>query len=344
MADQTHERPHSGRGRLKNMHWSPHVVLFAAICLTASTLAVAQPNDGRCILIDSDAALDDFRAVAVLAPKHHIAAIVVTEGISRPVEGAGAIEALLSRGGPPIPVIAGASPNPDRGYKPPSALEVWRNNAERLNGTLPAPVTPSLPQPGDIAAALRRYTANCSKISLLVIGPWTSFLRYAAEILGRVDRIVAQGRPYQDEPSGQPAGFNCIYDQDSCFAAFDLLVGRQQRADRRLRVDWIDIPNSPEPCGSAEPGIDAQGRPLYAFRPTAAWSQDLAQAGAMARIVGEMLRANPTGWEETSLWDDLAALYLLRSNLFVARGGHFEPCVPAASIRSILFDLMADRN
>jgi hypothetical protein len=52
MADQTHERPHSGRGRLKNMHWSPHVVLFAAICLTASTLAVAQPNDGRCILID----------------------------------------------------------------------------------------------------------------------------------------------------------------------------------------------------------------------------------------------------------------------------------------------------
>jgi hypothetical protein len=169
-------------------------------------------------------------------------------------------------------------------------------------------------------------------------------MRYAAEILGRVDRIVAQGRPYRDEPSGQPAGFNCIYDQDACYAAFDLLVGRQQRADRTLRADWIDIPNSPEPCGSAEPGIDAQGKRVYAFRPTAEWAQELEQAGGMARVVGEMLRANPRGWERTSLWDDLAALYLLRPELFVVRGGHFEPCIPAASIRSSLTALMAGRE
>jgi hypothetical protein len=314
----------------------------AALWLWVPNPASAEIADGHCIIIDSDAALDDFRAVATLAPKNRIAAIIITEGISRSFEGAGAMEALLSRGGISIPVIPGVNPNPDRGYKPDSRLESqWRPNAERLNELLPAPRSPSVQQPGDVAAALRRYTTNCSSISILMIGPWTSFMRYAAEILGRVDRIVAQGRPYPDEQSGQPSGFNCTYDKDSCFAAYDLLVGRQQRVDRRLRADWVDIPSSPEPCGSAEPGIDKQGNSIYAFSPIPSWAEDLHRGGGMAQVISEVMSANPAGLDNTSLWDDLAALYLLQPNLFVARGGHFEPCIPAASIRNRLGALMA---
>ena len=63
---------------------------------------------------------------------------------------------------------------------------------------------------------------------------------------------------------------------------------------------------------------------------------DLALAGGMARVVADIIRANPKGLEGTSLWDDLAALYLLEPSLFVARGGHWEPCVPAAAVRSLL--------
>jgi inosine-uridine nucleoside N-ribohydrolase len=330
---------HRGSWRLAD--WTLPIILLAASCIAAPSPAAAESPDGRCIIIDSDAALDDFRAVATLAHTRRVAAIVVTEGLAKPIEGAGAMETLLSRGGLSIPVIPGASPNPDRRYAPDPRLEEWRDNAERLNRILPTPIAPSTQPPGDIAATLRRYTAKCSTISLLVIGPWTSFMRYAAEILERVDRIIAQGRPYPDEPGGEPAGFNCVYDLDSCYAAFDLLVGRQQRTDRKLRADWIDIPNSPELCGSAEPGIDAQGKPLYAFRPVEAWSRDLEQAGGMAQTVAEVLSANPSGWEQTSLWDDLAALYLLRPDIFVVRGGHLEPCVPAATVRNLLAGYMA---
>ena len=321
------------------------VILLATCYLVAPSLAAAKPPDGHCFVIDSDAALDDFRAVAALAPTGRIAATVVTEGIARPSEGAGAIEELLRRGGLSIPVIPGAAgPNPEQHFTPNywSKLETeWRPDAESLNEILPAPIAPSTRPAGDIAAALRPHIAECSSISLLVIGPWTSFMRYAAEILERVDRIVAQGRPYPDEPNGQPAGFNCVYDKDSCYAAFDLLVGRQQRADPDLRVDWIDIPNSRDACGSAEPGIDARDKPLYAFRPVEAWTKDLERAGGMARVVAEVLSANLEALKETSLWDDLAALYLLQPNIFGVRGGHLEPCVPAATVRELLADYMA---
>lgn len=321
-------------------------VLLAASCPAArSPAAVEPPLGGRCIVIDSDAALDDLRAVAALAPTGRVAAIVVTEGLARAAEGAGAMEILLGRGDVSVPVIPGAGPNPDRGYRPDGRLAEWRANAERLNGTLPAPVAPSASPPlGDVAAALRRHTAGCSSIALLVIGPWTSFVRYAADVLGRVDRIVAQGRPYPDEPGGEPAGFNCLYDVESCFAAYDLLVGRQRRAGPRFRADWVDIPNGPEACGAAEPGVDARGEPLYAFRPVEGWLQELERAGGMARVVAEVLRANPEGWKETSLWDDLAALYLLRSDIFVLRGGHFEPCIPAAAVRRLLAAAMGQRG
>lgn len=321
--------------------------LTCALHHVASPPALAEAVRGRCIVVDSDAALDDFRAVAALAPMRRVAAIVVTEGIVR------------SSGG-------------GRRYTPDARLTGWRTNAERLNGLLPAPVAASTRAADDVVAALRPHTAGCSSISLLVIGPWTSFTRYAAEVLERVDRIVAQGRPHRDEAGGQSAGFNCVYDAAACYAAFALLVGRQQRSDRQLRADWVDIPNGPEPCGSAEPGVDAKGEPLHAFRLTAEWVEELrqagdhrrvragreaevskrsgdsrrteqllAQAGQVALVVADILRANPDGSRETSLWNDLAALYLLQPDLFVVRGGHLKPCVPAATIRTLLVRTIA---
>lgn len=315
-------------------------IVLAVSCLAVRAPAAAPPADGRCIVVDSDAGLDDFRAVAALAATNRIVAIVVTEGLARPVEGAGAMEALLKRAGLSIPVLVGASPNPTRRYRPDARLAEWRSNTERLNGILAAPVAATDQPVNDITLAMRERTVGCDRISVLVIGPWTSFMRYATDILSRIDRIIAQGRPYPDETGGLPSGFNCLYDEDACLAAFDLLVGRQQRAGRRVRADWVDIPTSPESCGSAEPGIDAQGRTLYAFTPVEEWIPELDRAGGMARVVADVLRANPAGWAQTSLWDDLAVLYMIRPALFGVRGGHFEPCVPASTVRHILTDIM----
>jgi inosine-uridine nucleoside N-ribohydrolase len=308
--------------------------------------AVAAAHNGRCIIVDSDGDLDDYRAVAMLALPGRVVAIVMTEGIARPVQGAGAMERVVARVRtinqergrdiPAIPVIPGASGNPAaRGPLEPD-FGRWRANAERLNGLLDTPVDGSMTAPVDIAAALRPHVKDCARISLLVIGPWTSFLRYAAEVLEKTDRIIAQGRPYPDELGGQPDGLNCIYDRDACLTAFDLLAGRQQRAGRRLRTEWVDIPGGLRSCGTAEPGVDEMGRRLYAFRPTLEWADALAEAKGLAPVLARMLRKNPEGWARTALWDDLAALYLLRPDVFEMRGGHLEPCVKADVIRGML--------
>jgi len=265
-----------------------------------------------CIVVDSDADLDDFRAVITLAPTGQLAAIVITEGIARAHEGAG-----------------------DKN------LPAWRRAAEQLNGILTNPISLSIQTDGDFVRTLRRLTAKCFTVSLLVIGPWTSFLRYAADLLPKVDRITVQRRPYPDEPGGEPAGFNCVYDIEPCRTSFDLLTGRQLRADRRLRVNWVDIPNGAESCGSAEPGVDGSGKRLFAFRPTDQWIHDLQGAGKAAGAVAEVLNANRDSWQQTSLWDDLAALFLLRPEIFGRRGGHFEPCVPAATVRNLLTEAMS---
>jgi hypothetical protein len=303
----------------------------------------AQPEREHCIIIDSDAALDDIRAIAALASSKRVVAILTTEGIARSIEGAGAIEHFLKQIGADIPVIPGESANPERKYVPDPELRNWRSTAEDLNGTLPGPVAGSRAGVGNVANALKPLIAGCARVELVVIGPWTSFMRYGPELLDRIDLIVAQGRPDPDELDGEPSGFNCVYDLNSCLSAFDLLVGRSLRADRRLRANWVDIPQSPTSCGAAEPGVGSDGMPIYAFSPTSEWVTELRKAGGSAEVVSQILTANPSGWANTSLWDDLVALYLLRPDIFVHVGGHWEPCVPADTVRRLLSDYMSKR-
>jgi inosine-uridine nucleoside N-ribohydrolase len=115
-------------------------------------LAKANPSP-ECVVIDSDVDLDDIRAIAVLAGSKHVVAIVTTEGISRPREGADAVEHFLGRIGADIPVIRGESPNPSRGYVAKPGLPTWRKAAEHLNGTFgpfPNPELPSAPAQSSI--------------------------------------------------------------------------------------------------------------------------------------------------------------------------------------------------
>ena len=45
--------------------------------------------------------------------------------------------------------------------------------------------------------------------------------------------------------------------------------------------------------------------------------------------------------QQTSLWDDLTALYIRRPELFMVRGGHHEPCVSSDAVRRILAEFLA---
>ena len=300
-----------------------------------------------CVLVDSDAGLDDLRAIAVLAPHRRIAAVVATEGIATPRGGARALRAYLHGTG--IPVVEGASPPQGRSLDPSRlrGLDKWRANAEALNGTLTPSSFAASPEgepASSVGAEVQRLSEGCAQLTLLAIGPWTSFVRYGDIVGGRLVQVVAQGSPVPDDDArGQPAGWNCQYDSASCQAAFTLL------GQKGLRVRWVDIPQGANTCGSAEPGRDAVGGRVYAFTPNLEMAQALASSSGMlpARLSRVMLH-NPSGLEGTSLWDDLAALYLLRPDIFGRlrdpsgrSSGHLEPCVTAHQVREMLVSASA---
>ena len=292
--------------------------------------AADEPRGGKCIIIDTDAYVDDLGAIASLAPSKHVVAVVVTEGMARPVEGAGAIEKFLQHIDPDIPVVPGESVDPSRRRlpenMPKSDLEQRREVAESLNGTVRRPLFPHAGF-GDLAPTLLELTKDCTRVELLIIGPWTSFMRYAPSLLDKVDAIVAQGRPAPDELDAEPGGFNCTYDRDSCLAAFDMLVGRRVRADRHLRALWMDIPHSPAGFGSAEAGMKSDGSPAYPFSPTIGWLDELKKSGGAAAVFSDVLANQPSSWNDTSLG---RAGRTLSSTAGIVR----EPRWPLGALRS----------
>ncbi|MGG5820434.1 hypothetical protein [Falsiroseomonas sp. HW251] len=190
-----------------------------------------------------------------------------------------------------------------------------------------------------MATEVERLTAGCERLALLAIGPWSSFVLYHHVIEDRLVQVVAQGSPFpDDEARGQPDGWNCRYDYTACEAAFARLNRREQRAD------WVDIPQGASTCGAAEPGRDPAGQRVYAFTPNAEMALAFsAVSHPLPNRLGQLMLHNPEAVNQTSLWDDLTALYLLRPDVFGRvsdssgrSGGHLEPCVSARQIRAIL--------
>jgi hypothetical protein len=269
------------------------------------TLAADQPAaDPRgCLIVDTDAGLDDFRALAIIAPRRDIRAVVVTEGISSVPGGSTAVSLFLASRGPTPPVIPGlASATPP----PYDWLPAVRAGAERLNNFLHAAV-PFGGNPNrlthDVAAAVR----GCPRVDLLALGPWSSFLRYASA-LGPNLHVVASGRPFAEN---NPDNFNCEYDLPACRDAVSPL-------NRSRGTVFVDLP-APGPT------------PTYA--PTEAMVAQFAETG-MPGLLRAALQVDPGQWLETRLWDDAAALYLLSPQSFTPQGQHRIPAIPENQFRT----------
>ncbi len=269
--------------------------------------ARAGDNDQRragqaCLVVDTDVATDDFRAFAVLFPHRDLRAVVVTEGIASVSRGSTAIALFLASGqssAPVIPGLAAAAP-PDYDWLP-----AVRTVAERINGFLTESV-PLAASPRKLSLALVAALKGCHRVDFLVLGPWSSFVRYAPMLRPLIRRVVASGRPLAEN---NPDNFNCLYDQPAC-----------DKADRFLRmlrnVVWIDLP-----AGTSYP-------------PTPEMVDQLAGAG-MPGVLRAALNAD-SEWLGTRLWDDTAALYLLAPEHFSANGAHLEPVIDEDTLRSEL--------
>lgn len=264
-------------------------------------LAADRPaaDPGACTVVDTDAGLDDFRALAVLLPAREVRAVVVTEGISGVRNGATAVSMFLgSRGERPrvIPGRASASP-PDYPWLPAA-----RAGAERLNNFLHQAV-PFGGDPGRLARDVRAAVHGCRTVDVLVLGPWTSYPHYARTV-GRGD-VVASGRPFAEN---NPDNFNCEYDLAAC-----------RTAPPRGTV-FVDLPT---------PGTD------LTYDPTEEMVARFEPAG-MPGLLRAALEVDPSQWLGTRLWDDAAALFVVAPGKFEPNGRHLEPAVPEDEFRDLV--------
>ena len=298
---------------------------FAAV--SAAQTSVPAPNVQApahdCVLIDTDVDIDDVMAIPMVLRHLRVAAVVTTEGTTTAALGGSALARMLAAPGVAqhIPVIVGASATADRSRAVPAWVAQSRAAMERLNGLLAVPLPPTAadrPFEEDVVQAVH----NCRRITILAIGPWSSFARYAPRIAHRIKAVVAQGRPLHSEAEGtKTTAFNCEYDLPSCEAAF------QQIRRFHIQAIWVDTPLKATP----------------AYVPTLDMVQEL-QPDGLPGALRAVLMANQAIWNpdhldpgfgESFLWDQLASLYILHPALFHKVGAHMEPAAPPDEIRRI---------
>lgn len=202
------------------------------------------PGDSpACVLIDNDYDVDDMMAIPlVLGAGSRVAAIVQTEGYSLPAQAAAAIDPLLH--GPAtaapagrIPILVGGSQAKGPDLSPWPWLPFIRAMMARSNGLLAQPPAPWSANP-DYPQAVQRAVAGCTRLSVLITGPFTSFVRYSPLIRERITRVVISGKRIGDR-SRSPGrnSFNCDYDLAACRLAMLQLQG--------LNSAFVVVPNPP---------------------------------------------------------------------------------------------------
>ena len=207
-------------------------VFISALAVIASlaqaTAAPSAPragdrNPSACILIDTDFDVDDLMAVPQLLATGRVAGIVTTEGVSLPSTAASAItKAYAEPGGARrIPVIVGASSPTPRDVSSWPWLPALRDSMSRANGHLSAAIaseTTAAVSARQISTRVRAAVRGCRSITVVVVGPFTSFVSYSPAIRDRISRVVMQGKPITGDSTQKPAetSFNCGYDLPAC--------------------------------------------------------------------------------------------------------------------------------
>lgn len=255
-----------------------------------------------CVLIDTDMALDDARAIAAMVPTDKVPVIVTTGGVTRPEYGASAAAHLVATSRKDVRILVGRpSPAPTS----PDWLRAARESSERLGYFLASSV-PLDPPETYLDHEVRLALRSCETIDVLQLAPWTSFAIYSPELGSRLRRIIVQGVPPTGQ--GQP-GFNCSYDLKACRS----VLGDEDIADK---ITWVALPESAD----------------QSFVPDADMFQGLATTG-MPGTVRLMMTIDPSTVSDGYIWDDTAALYWLYPKLFTSKGNHFEPSAPASELK-----------
>ena len=282
--------------------------------------AVGSNVSKACVLIDTDFDIDDMMAIPLVITNKNVAAIITTEGYTFAPQGASALSRFIAEPSaePGIPIIIGANFPGKRDISKWPWLLPMRTAMQQSNRLLSAPLTPK-PQVTPYELAVKNKLSDCKTVSVLVIGAFTSFVKYSPEIRDKIDLVVMQGRPrFVADASIKPKiSFNCGYDLEACEKAFDQLKG--------LKAVWVDVPRKTDPL----------------YTPTLAMVKGLDSTG-LSGTLKQALIGNQITWnlgvmpkgENSLLWDQLAAQYLIHPELYkMVPGGFMEPVASALEMQ-----------
>ena len=288
-----------------------------------------RPSDDACTLIDTDFDIDDMMAIPVVMGSRHVKAIVNSEGYTLAPEGASALSRFVAEPNKQLPmIIVGASyPGTRNVEKWPWLLDM-RTSMQQVNGLLTKSLVPKKQNNRDYVTAVTHAMANCKSISVVIIGAFTSFANYSPAIRDRITSVVMQGRPLISDNNEKPRlSFNCEYDADSCQKAFGQLKG--------LNPVWVDVPRDAVPP----------------YSPTLEMVSGLHNDGLPGTLKSALM-TNPKQWDlnhmtqgnQSRLWDQLAALYLIHPDAFHLVEGHMEPHLPPSVVQRLWTEAVNKNN
>jgi pyrimidine-specific ribonucleoside hydrolase len=266
--------------------------MLKKLCLVSLILVMGIPagaspiltKDHHPLVIDTDCALDDMRAICILLsqPDVRILGMVITEGTLLPAEGAEKVRALLHRFLlDTIPVVCGQTfdrPGP-----------AWRDfNRSVTWGEVPPGGKPL----ADAVSWLQGILGSeREKITYVCLGPLSTL---EAAVRGRHDlqkqlfRIL-----WYNEPFGSGEGFNYRYDKSSADSVINM----------KVRMDLISNCGNEEAC--LDPSIyDISGKYQTAL------SVILSETGSQPAVRERMNR------HHLGMADELVSLYFTNPELF----------------------------
>ncbi|MCX5516704.1 nucleoside hydrolase [Kaistia algarum] len=308
--------------------WNPWLraalgALLVALSAVTAQSAYAAPAVDKCVVIDTDFDIDDMMAIPIVIGNRHVAAIVTSEGYTMAESGAAALSRLVAEPNErQIPIIIGADTHRTETElrKNWPWLPYFRAAMNRANDWLAAPLTPARRPFHNFVPELSRATANCRKIDVLIIGTYTSFIRYSAALASKLERVVVMGKPIGD-PTLKPGkySFNCGYDLPACKTAMELLAN--------VKTNWVDVPRGSDPL--YEPSLNMVERLRADGLPGSLKAALLANQHTWNPTKVPASAGGPGG--ESLMWDQSAAIYLLHPELFGPVGHHYEPLVLGGS-------------
>jgi hypothetical protein len=276
---------------LKRLAQVIFTLLFVMPPSHGQTTSIPSKN---CTILDTDLALDDYRAIAIVLAWKENVNFVVTEGVTDIHSSKVVLQGFLSRAdlGARSNILVGRPLNKTIGtndswlapiresFKAIAEDDKTYLRTKSFKGRVIEAENDSDKSHFTAEETFVASLSSCDSIEVLMLGPATNFVHYAPLLGSRLSRVVAEMRLIP----GKLVGFNCDYDREPCMQLGFFAL--------RTKFEFATIPPGP-------------------IIPNCGFIVALSQ-GPVGEALIRLHQMEPS-WSDKSiqLWDDGAALYFV---------------------------------